>query len=129
MFDSLRKVSIAIESISWLSVALGAVLAALSLGERDIFPGIILGGAVAGSGLLLVLLAQTSRVIVFIAEVLHAERMAVPAPGGGKSPGRVIETRFGRELRDIGGGRYWVEGEVFNSANAARDALRAKSAE
>ncbi|MBW4982514.1 hypothetical protein KZZ07_08175 [Mameliella sp. CS4] len=120
MFDGLRKLSAVIEIIGWLTVAGGMVLIALNVGERDPLPGIMAAVPSVVGGLLLVLLAHLARAVAFIAETVDAERRAVPAPGGGKAPGRIVEVRYGRELRDIGDGRYWVEGQVFDNMTSAR---------
>ncbi|WP_305972626.1 MULTISPECIES: hypothetical protein [unclassified Mameliella] len=127
MFEGLRKLSALIELAGWLTVAGGGVLIALNLGEREPLPGIMAAVPSLVGGLMLALVAHVARAVAFIAETVDAERRAVPAPGGGKAPGRIVEVRYGRELRDIGDGRYWVEGGVFDSMSAARKALSGTS--
>lgn len=125
-FDGMKKVTVALELLGWMSVMLGVVVAALYFGALNALAGYAAAGAMIGTGLVVVLLSHVARAIAFIAETLDEERNALPEEAGGRAPGRLVDVRHGQEVRELARGRYWAVGQVFYSQQRAVDAINAE---
>mgnify|MGYP000692699005 CR=1 FL=1 len=125
-FDGMKRLTVALELLGWVSVVLGVVVAGLYFGTRDALAGYAAAGAMIGTGLVVALLSHVARAVAFIAETLDEERNALPGEGGVRAPGRLVDVRYGHEVRALSRRRFWALGRVFDSQQQAVQAINSK---